>query len=57
MTPQEYIQRAYDITDRMSVSGGAVEQMAALRQALRDAYKALANQTQEKGAAQDGSHD
>ena len=41
MTPQEYIQRAYDITDRMSVSGGAVEQMAALRQALRDAYRAM----------------
>lgn len=48
MTPQEYIQRAYDITDRMSVSGGAVEQMAALRQALRDAYRALQTEPTEE---------
>lgn len=34
------IQTAYDITDTMSVSGGAIEQMAALRKALRDAYAA-----------------
>ena len=39
MTTADYIKQAYDITDRMSVSGGAVEQMAALRQALRDAYR------------------
>lgn len=46
MTVQDFIQKAYDISDRMAVSGGAVEQMAALRQALRDAYKAA----NEKGA-------
>ena len=36
----DYIQRAYDITDNMSVRGGAVEQMAELRQVLREAYAA-----------------
>lgn len=41
MTAIDYIKQAYDITDRMSVSGGAVEQMAALRHALREAYKDL----------------
>lgn len=41
MTAQEAIQAAYDITDTMSVSGGAIEQMAALRKALREAYAAL----------------
>ena len=46
MTAQEAIQQAYNITDRMQISGAAVEQMAALRQALRDAYKAA----NEKGA-------
>lgn len=35
------IQRAYDISDNMSVSGGAIEAMAALRKALRDAAKAV----------------
>lgn len=44
MTTTEAIQRAYDITDRMQVSGGAIEQMAALRAALREAY-AIARQT------------
>lgn len=37
------IERAYNITDTMSVSGGAVEQMAALRKALREAYAAVRN--------------
>jgi hypothetical protein len=37
------IQKAYDITDRMSVSGMAIEQMASLRQALREAYAAAKN--------------
>ena len=32
------LQRAYDMTDRMAVSGGAIEQMADLRSALRDAF-------------------
>lgn len=40
MTTTDAIQRAYDITDRMQVSGGAIEQMAALRAALREAYAA-----------------
>lgn len=40
MTTLDAIQKAYDITDRMAVSGGAVEQMAALRAALREAYAA-----------------
>lgn len=46
------IQRAYDITDRMQVMGGAVEQLAALRAALREAYaearKAQDEQTHEE---------
>lgn len=40
MTTLDAIQKAYDITDRMAVSGGAIEQMAALRAALREAYAA-----------------
>ena len=44
---QKILDKAYGITERMAVSGGAVEQMAALRQALRDAYAAAG---QEKGA-------
>lgn len=45
MTTLDAIQKAYDITDRMAVSGGAVEQMAALRAALREAY-AIARQSE-----------
>ena len=48
MTAQDFIQKAYDISNTMSVSGGAVEQMAALRQALRDAYTAAGKE--QKGA-------
>lgn len=48
MTTADYIRNAYDITDRMSVTGGAVEQMAALRQALREAYKAAKESEQSK---------
>jgi hypothetical protein len=48
MTITEAIQRAYDITDRMQVSGGAIEQMAALRAALREAYAAAKTETAEE---------
>ena len=48
MTAQEAIQRAYDITDRMQVSGAAVEQMAALRAALREAYAAAKREGDDK---------
>ena len=48
MTAQEAIKQAYDISDRMSVSGGAIEQMAALRQALRNAYAAAAKDHNEE---------
>ena len=48
MTAQEAIQQAYNITDRMQVSGAAVEQMAALRAALREAYAAAKSQTEEE---------
>lgn len=37
--PSEYIQKAYEITDRINVSGGAIEQMYQLRQFLRQAYQ------------------
>lgn len=36
----EKLQHAYNITDEMTVKGGAVEQLALLRQALREAYAA-----------------
>ena len=41
MTALEAIKQAYDITDHMTVSGGAIEQVAALRAYLREANKAL----------------
>lgn len=47
MTALEAIQRAYDITDRMTVSGGAIEQMATLRAALREAYAACRKEQSE----------
>lgn len=39
MTALEAIQRAYNLTEGFTVSGGAVEQMAALRAAIREAAK------------------
>jgi hypothetical protein len=53
MTTTEAIQRAYDITDRMQVSGGAIEQMAALRAALREAYAAARKAQDEQSHEED----
>ena len=47
MTALEAIQQAYRITDNMPVAGGAIEQMAALRAALRDAYAACKKEQEE----------
>lgn len=54
MTTIDYIKKAYDVTDHMSVSGGAIEQMAALRQALRDAYRAAAEQENDSRSEGEG---
>ena len=40
MTTQEAIEKAYKISDSISVCGIAIEQMASLRAALREAYAA-----------------
>ena len=49
----DYLQQAYDITDRMTVSGSQVELMTALRKALRDAYRAATATTEKEGETHD----
>lgn len=48
MTALEAIQKAYNMTEGFTVSGNAIEQMAALRAALREAMKKVADMMQDE---------